>query len=180
MLGSAVLIAIQGFCGFMMAVFMSPTTDAAPRLQGIVAQSGVVVFPLVSIVALVLVIVGRSMNWQYVYVWTWLPIPFIALFLVMGWYAMPSDVSGIGADLTQYNGSSLESVPEEILQRAEQIVNDGATDKMVILRADKQEDGGWIFEYDTEEAVRTQNKLYSVPGSIPLLIRKDGSFEYMR
>lgn len=61
---------------------------------------------------------------------------------------------------------------------AQEKINENNSHTMAIKKVEENEQG-WIFYYDTEEAVATGDPLMGVPGNTPLFIGKDGSVRYM-
>jgi hypothetical protein len=70
-------------------------------------------------------------------------------------------------------------VPESVIALAQAKINEDSQRTMAIKQV-KETSNGWVFFYDSEEALRTGDwQKYGVPGNIPLYIGKDGSSKYL-
>lgn len=68
---------------------------------------------------------------------------------------------------------------EDAITLAEQKIHEQSKQVLVIKEV-KTTDTGWIFYYDSKEAVETGNQERDgVPGNVPLYIDKDGSMKYL-
>lgn len=62
---------------------------------------------------------------------------------------------------------------------AEKKINESSQHKVAIKEI-KEKPDGWVFYYDSEQAVKTGDlEKHGVPGNVPLFVGKDGSVKYL-
>jgi len=86
-------------------------------------------------------------------------------------------ISGIIEKKETENKIEVSITKEEAEKLAIQKINENSSHEMVISKI-KENPDGWIFYYDSKEAVETGNvEKYGIPGNVPLFIKKDGTIK---
>lgn len=75
-------LACLGVLFFMAVVFSAPGQESTPGLSRFLDAS--ILFSIgICVLATVLLVLGYAFHWTYVYSWIFLPVPFMALFVVL-------------------------------------------------------------------------------------------------
>jgi len=94
-------------------------------------------------------------------------------FVVLTFYVLVPGVQALSTN--SRSPMTLETAQDLAVKK----INENSQYKMVIIEVLEKPDG-WVFFYDSEEAVKTGDwKKYGVPGNVPLFVDQDGSFRYL-
>lgn len=104
---------------------------------------------------------------------------FLVIIIIAVVLVLSSTYFVINYGTSKNNNSNKQMTIEKATKIAEQKINENSQQKMAIKEV-VEKPSGWVFFYDSQEAVDTGNwEKYGVPGNVPLFVAKDGSTKYL-